>query len=181
MIRKTIEKICKDFTKIENYEEAANDETQIWVCHHKLGAVFTKEELKRAGWYYDREPGELIFLRKEEHSGNPDIHISYKRAKGRKASEETKRKQSKARKGRTPWNKGLKGQIAWNKGKKGFKHSEEAKQKMSESRKGHSVSEETKTKISDSKRGKHWFNNGVVCICCFECPDGFVPGRLRRS
>lgn len=23
------------------------------------------------------------------------------------------------------------------------------------------------------------FNNGVICICCFECPDGFVPGRLK--
>jgi hypothetical protein len=186
MISKNVKYYCNDYTKIENYEEAVNDATEVWDCHHRLEAVFTTEELKKAGWYLNRKPEELIFLKRKEHSRNPEIHIYFKRNRFNSLSEETKKKISESKKGkkhseerRKINSEAHKGQIAWNKGKKGFKHSEETKQKMSESRKGHLVSEETKTKISNSKRGKHWFNNGVICVCCFECPDGFKPGILR--
>ena len=43
---------------------------------------------------------------------------------------------------------------AWNKGLTGYK--------------GHK-----------SNNGQHWFNNGVVSIMAFECPEGFVKGRLK--
>lgn len=29
-----------------------------------------------------------------------------------------------------------------------------------------------------NKTGKHWYNNGIVQVQAFECPDGFVLGRL---
>ena len=29
-------------------------------------------------------------------------------------------------------------------------------------------------------RGMKWFNNGVNNTKAFECPDGYVPGRLRN-
>jgi hypothetical protein len=52
--------------------------------------------------------------------------------KGHKVSEETRKKQSKIKKGKEPWNKGKKNsQVAWNKGKKNI-YSEETKKKMSE-------------------------------------------------
>ena len=60
--------------------------------------------------------------------------------RGRKLSEETRRKMSET----------LKGHKAWN---KGHRHTEETKRKMSEANKGHKLSEETKRKMSEVKRG----------------------------
>lgn len=79
--------------------------------------------------------------------------------KGFHHSEETKKKLSKAGKGKIPWNKGItlseehKRKIA--EGGKRKQHSEETKRKMSESQKGHITSEETKQKISKKHKGKH--------------------------
>lgn len=40
-------------------------------------------------------------------------------------------------------------------------------------------------KLSDSNKGKHfgllgrkWYNNGKVSVIRFNCPDGFVVGRI---
>ena len=111
--------------------------------------------------------------------------------KGRKCSDETRKKLSESHKGMSTWNKGLKtgpiseetkkkiseankGNVPWTKGKK---LSEETRKKIAASHKGMSLSEDSKKKISESKKGKHWYNNGVIQIQSFECPDGFVPGR----
>ena len=40
-------------------------------------------------------------------------------------------------------------------------------------------SEETKKKMSEARKGKRWFNNGIINIRAKECPEGFVPGRLK--
>ena len=41
---------------------------------------------------------------------------------------------------------------------------------------------EVRQKISEANRinrtGRHWYNNGKENKFCYECPDGFVPGRL---
>ena len=55
-----------------------------------------------------------------------------------------------------------------NKNMLGKKHSAESKQKMSEAAKGKNI----------WTRGVHWYNNGKINKFCYECPDGFVPGRL---
>lgn len=109
---RTVKKYCKNFEKIENYEAAIADTTQTWHCHHRMEEVFTTEELKRAGWYYDRKPQELIFLTKAEHIA---LHMKGKKrgplsdehranmsaAKiGKKHSEEHKAKISAACKGK---------------------------------------------------------------------------------
>lgn len=58
--------------------------------------------------------------------------------------------------------------------------------------KGKHLSEEVRKKLSDSKRkycsehpnstsrnkNKHWYNNGQVSVLRYECPEGFVGGRL---
>lgn len=164
-ISKSAKNICKDFTKIENYEKAVNDTTQTWQCHHRLETHnsdgerrlvdISREELIALGMYFDRPPEELIFL-------TPIEHISlHKAGKGRKlgpCSEEHKRRISEALKGKPK--------------------SEEHKRHLSEVRKGKPCSEESKKKRSESEKGKHWFNNGITSTLQFECPEGFVPGRL---
>ena len=114
------------------------------------------------------------------------MYILFERAKGKAEynianggngigtiSEETKRKISEARKGKSTWNKGkhckplteehkikiskkLKGKPTWNKGK----HvSEETKRKISEALKGKNKpmrSDEHRKKQSEAIKGKHW-------------------------
>lgn len=88
---------------IENYKEAINDTENLWVCHHKLEQIFSQAELKQAGWYYNRKPEELIFLKRQYHDGNPDIHISVRRnnlakfgRKQRKCSAESRARMSRS-------------------------------------------------------------------------------------
>ena len=38
-----------------------------------------------------------------------------------------------------------------------------------------------KKKMSEKKKGLKAFNNGVVCVMRKECPEGFVPGALKRK
>ena len=51
--------------------------------------------------------------------------------------------------------------------------------------KGKHLSEETRKKIGSAMegntnvRGRHWYNNGKISKRAYECPDGFVPGRLK--
>ena len=42
----------------------------------------------------------------------------------------------------------------------------------------HKPSEESKKKMSEAQKGRHWYNNGKENRFCFECPEGFIPGRL---
>ena len=64
------------------------------------------------------------------------------------------------------------------------KHSEESKHLCSIHHSGgHFVphSEESKDKMSLSKKGRHIYNNGIVQVMTYECPDGFWKGRLLKS
>lgn len=86
-------RFCKeDMSLIENYEQAANDKTQTWDCHHRLEIELnlSRQELKDRNLYYDRPASELIFL---THSDHMKLHKSR-----RTVTEETKKKQGDARK-----------------------------------------------------------------------------------
>ena len=76
-----------------------------------------------------------------------------KAMKGKKHSEETRKKIS----------DGNKGKQAGEKNPNYGKH----------------ISEEQKKKMSEAAKGKHWFNNGKINIMAKECPPGFVPGMLK--
>lgn len=126
MISKKSKKYCcEDISLIENYDKAITDKTQTWHCHHRAEILpcgsFSPECLKKFGLYYNRPAIELIFLTKSVHSrvhkaGFPLSEEARKKLKGRKVSEETRKKMSEALKGRT--------------------FSEESHLKMSEARKG---------------------------------------------
>ena len=71
----------------------------------------------------------------------------------------------------------------------------ERARKISESLKGHKVDGEAVSKgilnspkhkaavekTAAKHRGKKFFNNGEVCILAETCPEGFVPGMLKRQ
>ena len=148
-----VSKFCKDYTKIENYEEAVNDKSQVWVCHHILGEILTSEQLKDHDFYYDVPPCMLKFVTRAEHAR---IHIS-----GKKFSEETRRKISESMKGivrsedtRKKMSESLKGRTAWNKGKKLKPITEEHARKMHEAWKGKHHTEESRKKMSEALKGK---------------------------
>ena len=210
---------CKDYENIENYEKALKDNFKGWEVHHRLETHtsdgerrlvdITVAELKALGMYYNRPASELIFLRKSEHSSfnkgkkrseevkkkNAEVH------KGKHHSEETKKKMREARKGeKNPFygkhhsEEAKKKNAEAHKGKQvgkdnpmyGKHHTDEARRKMSEANRGKKLSDEHKNKIAEAQKGKniwskgrHWYNNGKENKCCYECPDGFTPGRLK--
>lgn len=128
---------CEHLELIENYDKAIADETQVWLCHHRLETHnsdgerrlmdIRPDELNALDMYWNRPPEELIFLTRKEHS---KLH---------NANAEWREKQSEA-----------------HKGKKRQPHSEEAKKKMSAALKGRKFSEEHKAKLSKANKGKHW-------------------------
>ena len=165
-MKHSFERYCKNYQDIENYEAAKKDNFVGWECHHRLETHtpdgerrlvdIAKKELKALGMYYHRPASELIFLIKSEHKV---LHN-----KGKKFSEEHKKKIGVANKGK--------------------KLSEETKRKICEAKKN--ISEETRKKIAEIKKGntntkgRRWFNNGKENKYCYECPDGFTPGMLRK-
>lgn len=86
--------------------------------------------------------------------------------------------------------------IFMSESRKNIPKSEETKQKISIANKGRKVSKETKMQLSKSLkgrtpwnkggkgiitkgcRGQHWYNNGEINILSFDCPEGFVLGRI---
>ena len=166
---------CKDYQDIENYEKAKKDNFKGWECHHRLETHtsdgerrlvdITRKELIALDMYYNRPVEELIFLTSREHTA---LHKKGKPAwnKGVPMSNEQKKKLSDVNKGKH--------------------HSEATKNKLREALKGRQFSEETRKKLSEAAKGNTatkgllWFNNGKTNVRAKECPEGFVPGQLRR-
>lgn len=109
---------CRHPEKIENYDKAEADTTQVWEVHHRLESCFTQKFLKEMNLYYDVEPEALIFLTRAEHSKIDSRNKRMSEAmKGKKHSEETKRRMSENRKGRKrmPFSKEWKAKLSENK------------------------------------------------------------------
>ena len=183
-MKHTFERYCKDYKNIENYEKALADDFVGWHCHHRLETHtsdgerrlidITQKELIALNMYYHRPAEELIFLPRSEHEAFN---------KGKRRSEETKKKISEVRKGKKHSDETRRKMSESHKGKP---KSEEARRKISESQKGKPKSEEHKKKMSESLKGKniwtkgmHWYNDGKINVRAKECPEGFVPGVLR--
>ena len=130
---KLARKYCKeDISKIKNYEAAMNDTSQTWHCHHMTETWWncSKQELIDNECYYNRKACELIFLTPSEHH---KLHN-----KGKRLSDETRRKISEVNKGK--------------------KLSEEHRRKISEAIKGRTCSDETRRKMSEAAK-RRWAKN----------------------
>lgn len=175
MIRKGIEFICKEYWKIENYEQAANDK-KMWDCHHRieisedgLHTIYSQNDIKRLGLQQDRQPEELIFLTRSEHMKLHRNTIEEKERNsmattGHAVSDETREKLRKMFKGRVvteEWKKKISDSLSGENHPLFGKHlSEETKKKISEKNKGvrgkwHHT-EEAKRKISEAGKGRHF-------------------------
>jgi len=142
------------------------------------------EECKRK--MSEARKGKNTWMKGKKHTEESKKKMSESQ-KGKKLSEETKKRISKANKGKKkpPLTKehkrnislSKKGSIPWNKGlnkktdsrivsRKGFKHSEEARLKISLSNKGKKLSQETKDKISEAHKKiihtEEWNRNVVL-------------------
>lgn len=198
---------CKDIESVKNYDKAKADNFKNWHCHHVLETHnsdgerrlvdISHDELKALGMYYNVPAEQLIFMSSSEHlSLHNKGKLSPKTVehrnkisealKGRPLSEEHRKKLSETLKGRTFSEEHKKKIGEAKKGKPGKPLSEETKNKLSEALSGRKFSEEHKKKIGKTKkgntyvRGSRWYNNGEKCVRARECPEGFVPGRLRK-
>ena len=154
----TVEQYCsEDITKIENYYIAVADQTQTWICHHKLefqnGHENSKKFLITNNLYYYRPANELVFMTKSEHNR---LHFC-----GKPKSDITRLKISASQKGKPK--------------------SATARANMSKARRKWTPTKEHMQKVHAAVKGKHWYNNGVIQLRANECPDGFVKGRLKSS
>lgn len=82
---KSVKHFCsEDPHLIENYNDAINDKTQTWHCHHRLEIELDKSgnDLINMNLYYNRPASELIFLTKRDHmSLHQKIHNNLKYSK----------------------------------------------------------------------------------------------------
>ena len=161
------EKYCKNYQDIENYEKALADNFKNWEVHHRLETHnsdgerrlvdITADELNALDMYYNRPASELIFLPISEHRS---LHSKGEKNSfyGKHHSEEIKKKMSEARKGK---------HLGKDNPFYGKTHSEEFRKK---------IGEINKVKM----KGMRFFNNGKINIRAKECPEGFVPGRIKK-
>ena len=141
---------CKDYENIENYQKAKTDNFKGWSCHHRLETHNSDGERRLV----DITAAELQALGMYYHRPASELIFltESEHSSLHKPSEESKKKMSEAKKGK---------HLGKDNSFYGKRHSEESKKKMSE-----------------ANKGKHWYNNGKENRFCFECPDGFVTGRL---
>lgn len=63
-------------TDIEGWEEALESE-EMYVPHHVLEWLYTREELKAMNRYDNVSPDELIWMPRSVHNSNPILHKGY--------------------------------------------------------------------------------------------------------
>lgn len=191
MIRKSTSDYCRDDVfMIENYQEAIESD-EMYECHHRLEShdsngnirpVFLlKKELVALDMYYNRPADELIFLKQKEHRS---LHSKNTSKFSNKTNFINGGKKTRFKEGNNPWNKG-------------GKLSTEEKEKISntvrktcsdpEWKKAHSEKIKNSIKFKEAMKnriipkGRHWYNNGLLNKLDFECPEGFVKGKIRRG
>ena len=72
--------------------------------------------------------------------------------------------------------------IGFSKGRHFIPHyTAERNRKISEKLKGRKTSQHTKELLSRAFRGRHWYNNGVLSRQLFECPKGWVKGKISNK
>ena len=171
---------CEDISKIENFELASSDETQMWDIHHRneITENKTRKDLIADGKYYNVPASELIFLTRSEHmklhSNNRSGELKNKIREaikgagngmfGKHHSEEAKLKISETRKTKIQAGEITYTNSTYHTKEGNVKISEKAKERYKDKKNhpmfGRHQSEETKRKISLAKKGRIPWNKG---------------------
>lgn len=137
MISKHCKCFCKELEKIENYDKATADTTQIWDCHHRLefmpfsGRYVSSTYLMKQGMYCNVQPEALIFLPKSEHSSLHNVS-----ACKHYDSKERNNKISNSRKGQASYVRTEEHRELMSRIKTGWHPSEESRKKNSQNHLG---------------------------------------------
>lgn len=157
---------------IEGYEDAINSR-ELYVPHHVLEYKYTMQELVDMNRYWRVDASELIWMPQSVHRNNRTLHKGYRDMDAREISDETRIKMSKCHKG-VKFSDAHKRNLSLSQqGKKRGPLSEEHKAKLREKSKAAQLNNP-----SFGSKGMHWYNNGTTSVLTYECPPGFVKGRL---
>ena len=154
-MKHTFERYCKNYKDIENYEKALKDNFKGWHCHHRLETHNSDGERRPV----NISTAELLAL--GMYYNRPAEELIFLTASEHHSLH----------------NKGEKHPLY------GKHHSEQSRNKMSESKKN--MSDATRKKMGEAKkgntsvRGRRWYNNGEINTRAKECPPGFVSGMLK--
>ena len=209
------------------YPELVDDKDNIvrlsaqehFLAHYHLWLAY-RDELKEKS--YARKMCYALYRMKQQLMKCDDVetmaklyeevrtNMDFATNKGKKFSDEHKRKIGESHKGAKNWNSSHKGTMSPSYGRVrseeekrknriahlGKKHTEESKSKISVATSGKNnpmygksswdglTADERKKRIEKLKAstvGKCWYNNGITEILSFEQPNGFVAGRLRKK
>lgn len=169
----TVNRFCKEYWKIENYDLAMADETQTWDCHHRheIDWALPKEELIAIGRYYDVHYSELIFIPHKEH-----MKLHYRL------------KQYEFSKGHEPWSKGKKrpeisGSNHWNYGQTWSQDvKDKIRQTLNEYRLNHDGYNE-KYKITKEELYKYYIIENLSqteIAKIYGCHQGTISNKLKK-
>ena len=147
---KNFEKYCTEPENIENYQKAKKDNFKGWECHHRLETHNSDGERRTV----IITAAELKALDMYYNRPSSELIFLTESEHNRlcRYTEESRRKMSELKKGEKNPNYGK-------------HHTFEARQKIAEANR-------------INRTGRHWYNNGKENKFCYECPDGFVPGRF---
>ena len=159
---KSLRAFCSgDYSKIENFREAALDPTTTWDIHHRreTDELKSMNQLKAEGLYFNRPPEELIFLTPVAHH---NLHVQASNFKkpmlGRHHSEETRRKMSETRRVKIASGEIEVDTSACHTEEANAKISEKAIERYKDKTKhpmfGKQLSDEAKKKISNANTGR---------------------------
>lgn len=159
--------VAKQVTSSKKWKEAMSKVDRVMVGKKAAATIlkrYSKEELDETN----------------KHKGDSSRGKTYEEIYGTEKAKELKESRSNSNRKRGRLSEETKKKIS--KANKGKKRSDETKKKLSALRKGRKLSDEDKRKKSLAAIGRKWYNNGNIQISIIgEPPEGFVPGMLKEK